>query len=280
MKISVIIPCYNRSQLVARAIDSVLMQTYPASELIVVDDHSNDDTAVVLQQFEDRITVISNSQNFGVSYSRNVGIESATGEWIAFLDSDDVWNPDKLNAQKIFHENNPGIRISQCDEIWIRNGVKVNPMVKHAKQGGWIFDSCLPLCIVSPSAVIIHEDVFKRVGLFDPQLPACEDYDLWLRVSSLYEIGFLKKKLVTRHGGHDDQLSKKYWGMDRFRITAMEKQLDTELPVNWRRALLEELIFKCRVVSEGASKRGNLVISDLYGEKQMLYEKKMELEFG
>lgn len=271
MKISVIIPTYNRAHDVEQAISSVLEQTAAPYELIIIDDHSEDDTQRVLEKFKDEITVIHNDTNEGVSGSRNSGIEASTGDWIAFLDSDDRWAPKKIESQTRFHATHPEFRISQCDEIWIRNGKRVNPMDKHAKKGGWIFQECIPRCIVSPSAVIIHRDVFQAIGVFDPQLPACEDYDLWLRIAPYYEVGFLNEKLVTRYGGHEDQLSRKYWGMDRFRITAMEKQVNLELKPEWKKALYEELIFKCGIVATGAKKRGNIELSESYLEKQELY---------
>lgn len=272
MNISVIIPTYNRATDVAEAIQSVLGQTHPAFEIMVVDDGSDDSTLETLDQFGEKITVIKNPENRGVSFSRNAGINLATGDWIAFLDSDDRWHPTKLGAQVNYHRKHPEIRISQCDEIWIRNGVRVNPMSKHAKQGGWIFEKCLPRCIVSPSAVLIHQEVLEHAGLFDVDLPACEDYDLWLRIAPLYEIGLLDEKLVTRYGGHEDQLSAKYWGMDRFRIQAMEKHMETDLSPDQKTQLMKELSFKCRVVSEGAAKRGNQELKRTYGEKFQIYQ--------
>jgi len=275
MPVSVIIPTYNRAATLERAIQSVLVQTSPAMEIIVVDDASTDNTAELLQQYADKIKIISKEQNRGVSFSRNAGIQIAGGDWIAFLDSDDQWEPRKLEKQTSFHAAQPNLLISQCDEIWIRNGVRVNPMAKHAKQGGWIFEACVPLCIVSPSAVIMHQQVFEQVGMFDTSLPACEDYDLWLRIAPYYEIGLLNEKLVTRFGGHEDQLSSKYWGMDRFRISAMEKHVDSPMDSAWKKTLLEELEFKCGVVAAGASKRDNLETATLYFEKQKRIQQKL-----
>ncbi|NQV30366.1 MAG: glycosyltransferase family 2 protein [Candidatus Marinimicrobia bacterium] len=272
MNISVIIPTYNRARTIERALISVLRQTFPALEIIVVDDASDDSTPELLADFAGRIKLITNESNRGVSFSRNQGIKAARGNWIAFLDSDDRWDKHKLETQKLFHDSNPGLSLSQCDEIWIRNGVRVNPMGKHEKQGGWIFQACIPRCIVSPSAVLIHRNVFKDVGLFDIHLMACEDYDLWLRITPLYEIGFLAKKLVTRYGGHEDQLSRKYWGMDRFRVTAMEKHIGNSLEPDAKKRLLEELVFKCGIVAEGARKRDNPDLSERYLEKQKTYQ--------
>jgi len=273
MNISVVIPTYNRARTIERALLSVFRQTYSALEIIVVDDASDDATPEILEEYQDQIQIITTDSNRGVSYARNLGIEAARGDWIALLDSDDRWDKHKLETQELFHRTNPDLAISQCDEIWIRNGVRVNPMSKHAKQGGWIFEACLPRCLVSPSAVIINRSVFQRVGLFDPHLPACEDYDLWLRIAPLYEIGYLDKQLVTRYGGHDDQLSRKYWGMDRFRITAMEKHIHAKLNADWKQTLLEELVLKCGIVATGAQKRDNPELAERYLEKQQRYAK-------
>lgn len=275
MNISVIIPTYNRARTIERALISVLRQTLPAMEIIVIDDASDDITPQILAEFEGKIRLITNENNRGVSFSRNEGIKAARGDWIAFLDSDDRWDKHKLETQKLFHDSNPEFLLSQCDEIWIRNGVRVNPMSKHKKQGGWIFQACIPRCIVSPSAVIIHRDVFKAVGLFDIHLMACEDYDLWLRIAPIYEIGFLAKNLVTRYGGHEDQLSRKYWGMDRFRITAMEKHIGSSLDPESNKRLLEELILKCGIVAEGARKRDNPELNERYLRKQKEYHDRL-----
>jgi len=272
MKISVIIPTYNRAHLIERAVNSVLNQTQPPAELIVVDDHSRDNSLQVLEKYAESIHILRNDENRGVSYSRNQGLHAASGEWIAFLDSDDAWDSRKLEKQVQFHQEHLHLKISQCDEIWIRKGVRVNPMIKHAKKGGWIFEACLPLCIVSPSAVIIHRSLFNELGVFDESLPACEDYDLWLRIAQKYEIGLLDEQLVTRYGGHEDQLSQKYWGMDRFRIQAMEKHVDANMQPKHKKALLEQLVFKCRVVLNGAEKRNNLDVAEAYSEKLKIFK--------
>jgi len=272
MEIAVIIPTYNRRELVTRAVSSVLVQTYPPVEVIVVDDGSDDGTASVLREtFGERITVLRHAERRGVSAARNTGIQASTAPWVAFLDADDEWHPTKLEEQVRYHEEHPDLLISQCDEVWIRHGVRVNPMKKHRKQGGWIFQACLPLCIVSPSAVLIHRSVLEEVGLFDEELPVCEDYDLWLRISHRFQIGFLPRLLLTRYGGHPDQLSRSVPVMDRFRIRAMEKQLQADLPLPWRRALLEELVRKCRIVAQGARKRGLQQRATEYFDKMERY---------
>ena len=220
--ISVIIPTYNRAHLLPRALDSILSQSCLPNEIIVVDDGSTDDTSVLMPSVYPEIVFIQQS-NTGVSCTRNVGIKRASGDWIAFLDSDDEWFPEKLEVQMNALYKNPELKICHTNEIWIRNGTRVNPKKKHEKFGGWIFQKCLPLCCISPSSVIIHKSIFNEVGLFDDSLLVCEDYDLWLRITARNPVLYIEKPLLRKYGGHNDQLSRKYWGMDRFRIKSLEK---------------------------------------------------------
>lgn len=255
MKISVIIPVYSRDNYIKRAVQSVLKQTRPADEIIVIDDGSTDRTGAILNDFASHIKVYK-QDNHGVSAARNKGIQLAAGEWIAFLDSDDEWLPDKLERAESFHRANPDLLIFQTEEIWIRNGMRVNPRKKHQKFSGWIFKQSLPLCIVSPSAVVIHKNVFDWLGLFDEKLPVCEDYDLWLRILREYPIGLDPKAGIIKYGGHKDQLSRKYWGMDRYRVTAIEKQLaDPSLSTDYRIAALKQILKKLKVLMNGMKKR-------------------------
>jgi glycosyltransferase involved in cell wall biosynthesis len=253
---SVIIPVYNRAAVIARAVESVLAQSRPADEIIVVDDGSVDETASFLNQYLPQIKIIR-QENGGVSAARNTGIRAATGEWIALLDSDDEWLPQKLELAMRYIQAHPDCKIFQTEEIWIRNGKRVNPKNKHKKKGGFIYKESLPLCIVSPSAVVIKRSLFDETGLFDETLPVCEDYDLWLRVSRKYKIGLDTQPGIKKYGGHADQLSNKFWGMDRFRIKAMEKQLDdTELHDEMRIWTLREIISKLNILINGYEKRG------------------------
>ena len=255
MLLSVIIPCHNRSESLHRALKSVFAQTYTNFEVIIVDDGSTDDTAQLIHNHFPQCVYIYQT-NKGVSSARNAGIAQAKGEWIAFLDSDDEWLPTKLQIQLQAATNCPVHKIIHTDEIWIRNGKRVNPMRKHQKYGGWIFEKCLPLCAISPSSVMIQRQVFHRVGLFDESLPACEDYDLWLRVCSLYPVHFIEKALVIKYGGHQDQLSTKYWGMDRFRIKALSHIIQSgSLNQQDMVAARSVLIKKLQIYILGAKKR-------------------------
>ena len=253
--ITVVVPTYNRLDPLRRALESLRGQTRVPDEVIVVDDGSTDDTAQrVAGDFPD-VRLIRQEQR-GVSAARNRGIEAASGEWIALLDSDDEWLPRKLERQLEALANEPEYRICHTDEVWIRNGRRVNPMRKHAKRGGWIFEHCLPLCAISPSSAMLHRSLFEEVGMFDESLPACEDYDMWLRVCSRYPVLFVDEALVVKYGGHDDQLSRRHWGMDRFRIRALEKIVATSgLDEAMRRAAVRTLVEKIDVYVAGARKR-------------------------
>jgi len=265
--IAVIIPTYNRIETLSRAISSVLAQIRPIDELIVVDDGSTDGTSAWLREHYPGIKLIE-QVNAGVSAARNRGIESTGCDWIALLDSDDEWLPQKLEKQLARLASEPDHKIIHSDEIWVRNGVRVNQMKKHSKKGGWIFQDCLPLCAISPSAVMIHQSIFGDVGLFDESLPACEDYDLWLRITSRYPVLYCDEPLIQKYGGHEDQLSRKHWGMDRFRIRALENiLLRAELSDSDYAAALEMMLGKVKVVLGGARKRDNW---DLVSEYEQL----------
>ena len=253
--VTVIIPTYNRGWVVQEAIDSVLDQDFSDYELIVVDDGSNDNTREILGAYGKAITVLQQS-NRGVSAARNRGIAEAAGRLIAFLDSDDLWLPRKLTTQVKFFEENADAVINQTQEIWIRNGLRVNPKKRHHKFSGMIFERSLALCLVSPSAVMIKKSLFDAVGVFDEQLPACEDYDLWLRVSCRYPVHLMDTPLIVKRGGHDDQLSKAA-GLDKYRIQSLLKIIDSDLltPQQYKAAVIT-LKEKSEVYAGGCRKRG------------------------
>ena len=254
--ISVVIPTYNRSHTLARALDSVIAQSVQPLEIIVIDDGSTDDTGTLVKsQYPD--VKLYRQSNHGVSHARNRGIESANGEWIAFLDSDDAWYPGKLEAQLRELERNPSIRLCHTDEHWIRNGKRINQRFRHEKRGGRIFQHCLPLCAISPSASLIRRNVFTDMGNFDEDLPACEDYDFWLRFTAREPVAFCDAPLVIKYGGHQDQLSRKFMAMDRFRLIALDKiLLCEELNDEDQQAAIQTLGEKFQVYSAGAMKRG------------------------
>ncbi len=265
MGVSVVIPTYNRCKFVLRAIKSVMGQTRKADEIIVVDNGSSDNTCKLVKSNFPTVKIIVEPKR-GVSAARNIGIRSAKHTWIAFLDSDDQWKKRKLETiikqvcnskkkQKIWHS----------DEIWIRNGNFFNQKLHHKKSGGYIFENCLKMCCISPSSVIIHKSIFQDYGLFDEKLEVCEDYDFWIRVSSKEKVGFIDRKLVIKHGGHSDQLSKKFWGMDRFRIISLINLAKTVILDHDQKKLVKrEVIAKLKILVAGAEKRKNSKVINMY----------------
>jgi len=256
--VSVIIPTHNRLDFLRESLRSVFGQTLPPLEVLVSDDGSTDGTAAMAAA-EFPLAQVLAQPNRGPSAARNLGIRHARGDWLAFLDSDDLWQPRKLERQLAELSRRPRFRIAYTDEIWIRRGVRVNPGKVHRKYSGWIFPRCLPLCIISPSSVIIHRDVFEEAGRFDEALPVCEDYDLWLRLTARYPVYFLEEKLITKRGGHADQLSNREWGNDRYRVTALRKIMDDTtgwFSADHKRQAQEWLRGKCAILAQGCRKRG------------------------
>ena len=223
--ISIIIPTFNRSDTIERSINSILEQDYPKQklEIIVVDDGSQDNTLSILTRYQHTNNIrILRQENKGVSSARNLGLKHAKYSWIAFLDSDDYWMPKKLKYQiKLLNQDQR--LVCHTQEIWIRNGKKVNQCKHHQKFGGYTFEKNLPLCAMSPSSILIHRSIFESVGNFDENLPACEDYDLWLRITAKFNVSYVSEACIFKTGGHNDQLSRKYAAMDRFRIYALLK---------------------------------------------------------
>jgi glycosyltransferase involved in cell wall biosynthesis len=254
--VSVIIPTYNRASVLGRAIDSVLNQELPAMEIIIIDDGSSDDSRSLIAEKYSHCHYFR-QENQGISCARNSGIKLAKGQWIAFLDSDDEWLPAKLANQIGALRKNQQYRICHCNEIWVRNGRRVNPGRKHEKSGGQIFAKCLPLCVISPSSVLIHRTIFSHYGIFDQSLPVCEDYDMWLRICAYQPVLYLSQPQIIKYGGHSDQLSRRYNGMDRFRIRALEKIIaDPNLSAEKREAAVKVLLQKTAIYINGARKRG------------------------
>ena len=257
-EVSVIIPTYNRRAMLLEAIDSVHAQSIREFELIVADDGSTDGTAEHLTKLGKTVRV-EHIEHRGPAAARNHGVALARAPLIAFLDSDDLWLPAKLERQLAFMSANPDCAISQTNEIWIRKGHRVNPGVRHRKRGGDIFIDSLRTCLISMSATMMRADLFRSLGGFDETIVAAEDYDLWLRILIDHEAGLLDEPLVTRRGGHPDQTSATTPALDRFRILALTKLLaDDRLSQARRTAVVEVLAEKCGIYAGGLARRGRV----------------------
>jgi glycosyltransferase involved in cell wall biosynthesis len=268
--LSVIIPTHNRASILKEALISVLDQDYfrragreRAFEVLVIDDGSEDETREVVRSFGEPV-VYHRRPHRGVSAARNHGLKIAGGEFIAFLDSDDLWKKQKISTQMAFFKAFPRASVCTTEEIWVRRGRRLNPGRKHLKPSGWIFDRILSLCLLSLSCCLFRREVFDVVGVFDETLPVCEDYDFSLRLALKYPVHLIASPLVVKRGGHPDQLSYRYWGMDRFRIQALEKALGLELTRQQQKSVKGEIVRKSRILARGFEKRDNGAEADRY----------------
>jgi len=268
--ISVIIPTYNRAAFLKEAIQSVWDQCLLSGEdsgknldLIVIDDGSTDETAQMVAAFKKPVLYHYQPQR-GVSAARNKGLDLARGDYIAFLDSDDLWKKEKLRVQMSLMTALPKTMACYTEETWIRKGVFVNPKKRHRKYSGWVFEKVLPLCLLSLSSALFRREIFDEIGRFDESLPVCEDYDLGIRLAHRYPFRFIDRPLIIKRGGHADQLSRKYWGMDRFRVEALEKALSLSLTPCQKESVKSEIVKKCQILITGFQKRGKAEEAEKY----------------
>jgi len=262
--VSVVVPVFNRRDFLQRSLSSVLGQSRLANEVIVVDDGSTDGSGVFVREQFPQVKVIR-QENLGVSAARNAGIRAAQSQWVAFLDSDDEWLPGKLEVQLAALKAESEFRFCHGEDVWVRRGVRVNAPKHYAKPRGWCFQDCLERCVVSPSASLIHREVFDAVGLFDESLPACEDYDLWLRIAARFPLLLVDEAVLVKYDGHEGQLSDQR-GLDRFRIEALAKViLSGVLGDDDVRAAVAVFERKCGIFVKGAEKHGNLLGADEVG---------------
>jgi len=207
-KVSIIIPTYNRVNVITRAIKSVLGQTYQNFELIVVDDGSNDNTGKKVKNFNDsRINYICHEENKGGSAARNTGIQVAKGEYIAFLDSDDEWLPQKIEKQVEILDKDEGIGAVFTDRKIMPSGriKKIKLPKNKKKQLKKIYrKNFLGGC----SVVMVRKRVFSKIGMFDINLPSSQDFDMWIRLLIYYNIEVLNEVLVIIHCPSSKRITK------------------------------------------------------------------------
>ena len=255
---SIIVPIYNRPNLALRAIQSIEQQTYLNFECWIIEDGSTVPlkSQVIKEILKDtRFYYLKNKKNKGVSYTRNQGIKHSRGKWICFLDSDDIWDKKKLEFSQQFITENPNYLIFQTKDIWIKKGKRINPQTKHLKIKDDLFEKSLELCAITPSSVCIQKKIFSQIGLFSENLRCCEDYALWLKITSLHPIGLLNKALTTRYQGHADQLSFRYPVMDRFRIDALYQFMLNNNHIQHINLAKKMRQKKIKIVLTGAKKR-------------------------
>jgi len=259
LKISAIIPTFNRENFISKSIKSIKNQSYLIDEIIIVDDGSTDNTQKILKNIKN-IRIVK-TKNLGVSHARNIGIKEAKNEWIAFLDSDDLWLENKIENQVLFHKLNPNILFSHTEEKWLRNGKTIKYPKSLTKPSGDCFLQNISTCKIATSSVILNKSIFKDIGYFDEKLKVCEDYDLWLRISYKYNMGLIKEEQIVKIAGHT-QLSASIFAIDRYHIYSLQKFLNSKYKIEVK----NEIIKKCNILVKGAIKHENKEIFDTYSK--------------
>lgn len=250
--VSVIIPVYNRDYSLRDAVESVLIQTYKPSEIIIIDDGSFFQAKDILKNYKNNIKIIRHEKNKGVSASRNTGILASSSKYIAFLDSDDIFLPEKLELQINFMKEN-NYQISHTNEFWYKKDRFINQNKKSKRYGGKILDKILDKCRVSPSSLIVERKVFEKSGLFDETLDVCEDYEISLRFALHYEIGYLDKNLIIKRAIEENSLSAAINHIEHIRYNILKnfyKKYEDRFNREEKEALLCELQRKNSIIKE------------------------------
>jgi glycosyltransferase involved in cell wall biosynthesis len=206
-RVSVIVPTYNRGQYIAQALESVFAQTFRDYEIIVIDDGSTDNTQEILKNFEGRIRSLY-QENQGISKTRNRAIKESTGEFIAFLDSDDFWEPIKLEEQVKILDSHPDVGIVYARmPIINENGETIG--MKPAGVSGRNFRELLQVWGDLPTSTVMTRRVcFEKVGLFEPDLEPMEDIDMWIRIARYFELYEVENKVLAYYRRHEEQVTK------------------------------------------------------------------------
>lgn len=208
--VSVIIPTYNRAEILPRAVDSVLRQSFDDLEVIIVDDDSPDQTSEVVDEYSDiRIKYFQHTQNRGANHARNTGIQAATGDYIAFLDDDDKWCEDKLERQlNKFRTLGPSFGLVYSGRRIVEDETIVEEYIPT--KSGDISQTLLRKNIIPSETPLIRSNCFDNVGLFDTELESCQDWDMWLRIARSYKVSFVPDILAVSYWGGDDRISRDY----------------------------------------------------------------------
>lgn len=221
-KVSVIIPTYNYGHFIAEAVESALGQTVAPGEVVVVDDGSTDDTVEIVARFGDRVRYVR-QENQGVSAARNRGARVTTGEFIAFMDADDTWEPSKLEKQVALFERDPEIGLVHCGTRTFDSETGKTLATDLDGGEGWMADNLLlwnGSTIIGPGGtILVKREAFDKAGGFDEAMKVGEDWDLCYRIARLYKVGFVREALVNYRNHRDNahkNVAEMESGMRRF----------------------------------------------------------------
>jgi glycosyltransferase involved in cell wall biosynthesis len=223
--VSVIMPAFNSAGVIGAAIDSALGQRGVATEIIVVDDGSTDGTGRILEQYGNSIRVIRQA-NQGAYVARNAAAEIATGEWLAFLDADDLWAVDKLARQLDLATPEVGMVYSDCANLDESGRVSGRVSDAHELVEGRIFDSLLTINFISTSTVLMRRKDFTELGGFTTEIRGCADWDLWLRYAIEGREVRVCRDALAQYRWHEGQMSKNFLARQRDRLTVIRRAID------------------------------------------------------
>jgi glycosyltransferase involved in cell wall biosynthesis len=294
-RVSVIVPTHNRRESVTEALDSIMAQTFREFEIVVTDDGSTDGTPSLIfetlgaeqevieylnqlgpaslkpfsHKFSSRGVPIQYHYGIsrGLSTARNRGIRMARGDYVAFLEADDLWEPTHLEALVAFLSDNPAAHVCRAAERTVRDG-RARTSRKPVASSGWIFEAALEASPMSPSAVMVRRPCFAECGAFDENLPACDEYDLWVRMTSRYPVHFVQGPVVTRRSTRPDG-SSRAWGWDRYRVYALEKAFQSgHLSPEQRFQVAQEIVRKCERLVDGFRRQKSEERANFYERKR------------
>jgi glycosyltransferase involved in cell wall biosynthesis len=268
--VSIVIPAYNAAKYLRETLDSALNQTYRDAEVIVVDDGSTDETPRILEQYGDRIQVLR-QENHGRAAACNTGARAARGEWIAFLDADDIWLPDKLQRQ-----------VSECSQYAISHTNSFffgeyfkDDVLKTSvtpQYGGWVLDRLLVGNFVTCSSVMMRREVYHYYGGFDTTFRYAEDWPLWLKVCAEHELGYVERPLV-RYRVHEASKSRTVRHTIFAHLRIMEEAFAPGGVAHDRVALRRSALSSCyRVNAHYAAEVGDWTFSMLCAVRSLRYE--------
>ncbi|MCS6983512.1 MAG: glycosyltransferase family 2 protein [Leptospiraceae bacterium] len=258
--VDVVIPTYKRPHLTQEAAKSVLEQTCAELKLYIVEDGDfsfSQDPASRPILDDPRVVVVRLSTQKGVAFCRNFGASLGNSPYLAFLDSDDLWLPRKLELQLEYFDKHSDIHYQHCEELWLKNNAQIFPKKRHKKQGGFFLQRAFVLCLISPSAVIFRRPFWEKYGWFCSSFPVAEDYELWLRLNLYFPVGFIPEPLVIKRSGPWPQLSSRI-EIDRYRVLALHRLLRLEgkkaALAPHLDSLIQEALRKCDILIKGAQK--------------------------